>query len=109
MPILSNIGTIYKGEDITLNFTMDPVVNISGWTLSFSIRDLKLTDAAADVTASGSVTSGAAGTFSVTLTAAQTASLDAGKYAWSVWRTDSGSSATLALGTLIISGTARTP
>lgn len=108
MAIVSNIGTIYKGEDVTLNFTMSPVVDISGWTLSFTIRDERLTGSAL-VTAAGSVTSGVDGTFSVALTAAQTTTLDPDEYAWDVWRTDSGSATVLALGDITVAGTPRVP
>jgi hypothetical protein len=108
MPITSNIGTIYRGEDVTLNFTMSPVVDISGWTLVFNIRDERLTGDSL-LTASGSVTSGAGGTFSIPLAAADTDNLDPDEYAWDVWRTDSGSAAVLALGTITVEGTPRVP
>lgn len=108
MSITTNLGTIYRGEDITLNFTMDPVVDISGWTLAYTIRDKHLTGSAL-ASSVGTVTSGASGTFTVPITAAQSAAIDPGNYSWDVWRTDSGSASLLAHGDIIVAGSPRVP
>jgi hypothetical protein len=99
----ADIITIYRGEDVTLPFTMDPVVDVTGWTLAFNIL---LADGTR-VTAAGSVTDGASGTMSVALTDAETDTLTAGSYLYDLTRTDAGSERTLARGTLRVLSVAR--
>jgi hypothetical protein len=103
-----DIGPIYRGEDVALNFTLTPLTDITGWTLSFKVKQ-RLDDAAALLTIAGSITTAAAGTFSVTLSAANTTTLSAGRYTYDVWRTDSGSNAALAIGALTVKGSVRLP
>ena len=38
MATINNIS-FYRGEDIALVFTMSPVTNITGWTITFSLRN----------------------------------------------------------------------
>ena len=97
----------FRGEDVTLNFTMAPVVDITGWTLSFKVKQTA-TDAAL-LTIAGSVTVGASGTFGVALTAAQTTTLGVGTYVYDAWRTDSGAATALTYGTVTVKGTPRVP
>ena len=100
--------TVYQGEQALLNFTMAPVVDISAWTLMFTVA-----------TKAGSVTkkigplamtilSGPSGTFKISLTAAQLG-LPLGTYYYDVWRTDVGFEQVLALGAFTVAGTARLP
>lgn len=104
-----DIGPIYRGEDVTLNFTMTPLTDITGWTMSFRVK-AKLEDASVLLgPINASITTAAAGTFSVPLTAAQTSTLPVGTYDYDVWRTDSGSAATLDLGKLTVKGSVKTP
>lgn len=108
MAIISNIGPIYTGEDVLLSFTMSPVVNISGWALLFTVK-LNEMDAASIFSVAGTIVSGPAGTFTVSLTAANTTLLKTNQYVWDVWRTDVGSAVVIALGKLNVRDTARVP
>lgn len=82
-----------------MTITMDPVVNISGWTLVFSLRVI---GAAVLLQVSGAVTDAAGGVFTVSLTKAQTAALSRGTYDFDIWRTDSGSESRLVYGKAIV-------
>lgn len=108
MAITSTIGPIYTGEDVQLDFTMSPVENINGWTLVFTVKVNEM-DAPAILSVPGVVTSGPAGTFTVSLSAANTTLLPPNQYVWDVWRIDSGSEVPLALGKLNVRDTARVP
>ena len=101
MPATDSIE-IYKGEDVTLSFTMNPVVDITGWTLEFNIEQ----SGTVVLTKSASVTDGPNGLFSVSLTDADTDGL-ANNYTYDVWRTDDGSESVLAIGNFIVHRVAR--
>jgi hypothetical protein len=95
---------IYRGEDVALPFTMDPVENITGWTLLMSVSG----GGAVVFTKAGVVTSGPSGTFSVSLTDAETELLSASEvYDYDVWRTDAGAERVLARGTLRVLSVSR--
>ena len=97
--------TIYRGEDVQLNFTLAPVIDITGYTLAFAVEGVahaKLIEAA------GVVVSGPAGTFSVTLADTDT-DIKAGAYQYDVWRTDAGSERVLAVGIFRVKDNARHP
>jgi hypothetical protein len=95
---------IYRGEDVTLPFTMDPVENITGWTLLMSVS----LASGVVFTQAGAVVSGPAGTFTVALTDTQTELLLASEvYDYDVWRTDAGAERVLARGTLRVLSVAR--
>jgi len=99
---------VYRGEAVTLPFTMSPVVNISGWTLKFTV-----TKAANKTTKllgplSMTVTSGAAGTFSITL-AEEQLNFTPGAYRFDVWRTDEGLEQPIAIGNFTLVGNSRVP
>jgi hypothetical protein len=98
----TNNLTVYKGETVTQPFahvvedTTTPV-NITGWTIAFTLR-YRATDVAALLTVSGQIVSGPAGTYTVSLTHAQTVGLAAGVYAYDIQRTDVGSEAVMSIG-----------
>lgn len=98
---------LFRGEAVTLNFTMDPVEDISGWTLAFTAAR-SLGDPTKSIEEAGVVVSGAAGTFKVVLETAQT-DLSAGVYHYDVWRTDAANERVLAIGTMTISDVVRLP
>lgn len=106
MATLANLEW-YRGEDVTLNFTMAPVVDITGWTISFRAKSDATQTAL--VTVNATITVAASGTFAVALTAAQTTSLNASTYAYDVWRTDSGAATALTMGTITSKGSPRIP
>jgi hypothetical protein len=106
--------TIFRGEDISLAFTTyttdtgTTAENISNWTLAFSVAESRNSTSKL-ITAAGSITAAASGTFSVTLAATDTDNIAPGSYFWDVWRTDAGSERLLGKGTFTIEGTARIP
>jgi len=73
-------------------------INISGWTISITCRD---TTGAVMFTKSGSIISGAAGTYSFAVTATNT-TISPSAYQIDIWRTDSGSETLMAVGSLNI-------
>lgn len=95
---------IYRGEAVELGFTMNPVVNITGWNLEMTIEDAP---AAKRTTVGAEIVSGVAGTFKVELDAADTAALAPRKYQYDVWRTDSGSERVVAIGDFVVLDVAR--
>ncbi len=101
--------TAALGEDRTFagtHYTSDPtiaatstvpaatVVNITGWTLVTTIKN----PAGTTVTLSGTVTLGTAGTYTWTVTAANTVTLGVGVSRIDVWRTDAGAATLMAIG-----------
>ncbi len=81
---------IYRGQDWTA--TVGPSANqtptdITGWTLTFYIS--RRPGRIVLVTADAVIVDASAGTYTVSLTDTQTAALDAGKYSWDIWRTNS--------------------
>jgi hypothetical protein len=100
MATLNDI-TFYKGEAVALVFTMTPVTNIAGWNISLTLRN-NPTDAVPLLTKAATLTTPAAGVFTVALTHAETVALSAANYAYDVQRTDTGSEAVLSIGTLVV-------
>lgn len=96
----------FRGEDITYTFTMNPVEDITAWTIAFTARRL-MTDATALFTIAGSVTDASGGVFTIPLSAANTSQAP-GQYVYDIWRTDSGSATPLSIGTWTIKQGVRT-
>lgn len=103
MPATNPI-TIYRGEDITLTFTMDPVVDITGWDIEFNVE----MSGGQAITKTATVTNGPNGVFTVALLTTDT-DLRPGIYQYDAWRMDDGSSRPLAVGTFTIVDVARLP
>lgn len=106
----------YKGEDYEARGVHKasrapaaPVVDISGWTIVLTVRVLPTTADPALLSVSAAVISGPAGTYLITLTAAQTLALGVGEFHADVWRTDSGAQTEMAVGTLTILQPVRNP
>lgn len=120
MPVINQDITVYRAGREVLNFTMNPVVDITGWTIMFTVARMTNKERQDELTrlytasttklisVQASVTSGPAGTFSVTLTTAHT-DLTSDIYEYDVWRTDAGSELPLALGRFVVGGVAREP
>jgi hypothetical protein len=120
MAVLDQDVVVYRGEAVTLNFTMDPVVDITGWTFLFSVAALSARErqfsatrliavpATKVISQAGAILVAAAGTFSVALTALQT-DLATGLYEYDVWRTNAGSETLLAAGRFVVGGVVRLP
>lgn len=96
--------TVYRGEDVDLNFTMVPVTNITGWTLLFTVEKGRRKV----ITKTPVIVSAAAGTYKVSLTQTDT-NIKEGTYQYDVWRIDDGSERVLSVGSLVISDDARFP
>ena len=88
---------VYKGEAVSLDFTMDPVEDISGWTLQFTLKS-RAADAVILLSVEGAVVDGESGTFAIPLAHADTIDLDAGVYAYDVQRIDAGSEYPVSVG-----------
>lgn len=114
--------TIYRGEVVTLNFTMVPVPpgGIAGWEILFTAAAMAtkerqhettrlFTAASAKLIAVwGSVVDGPTGTFAVVLTDADT-DVASGVYEYDCWRCGTGVWTLLAAGQLVVGGVARVP
>lgn len=91
---------VYRGEDVSLDFTATTDTDITDWAITFTLRlpgaspTLTLTTSGGEVT----LTDEDAGELSVALTRAQTAALTSRQYRWDLWRTDTGSYRRLAGG-----------
>ena len=97
MATQNNIS-IFKGEAITLTFTMSPVTDIVGWTITFTLR-VNANDSVAVLTKTPAtiVVPSTSGVFTFSLTHANT-NLASGAYAYDVQRVDAGSEAVLSIG-----------
>lgn len=102
-----NDFTWFRGEDVLVTFTMVPVTDITGWTISAKVKGAPV-DATALLTISCTVTNAAAGVFTLAVSAAQnTTTLSGGSYAYSATRTDSGSMAILSEGSIQVKPSAQ--
>lgn len=99
--------TVFRGERATLNFTMSPVVNITGWTLAFTVA-ARANSSTKLIAATPSIVSGTDGTFRVSLTTTNL-NIAPGHYYFDVWRTDSGYEEVLAYGPFVIAADAKMP
>jgi hypothetical protein len=120
MPVINQDVTVYRGGREVLNFTMSPVVDISGWAIEFTaakrttkeqqnvLTRLFTSSATKLITKSADIVSGAGGTFRVTLTADDT-DIASGIYEYDIWRTDEDEELPLALGQFIVGGVVRLP
>src|SRR5258708_1271789 len=99
MAQLNNL-TCFRGEAPVFNFTMSPLVNLTGVPIVFTVRKRNDATQPTLISVNGVVTNGPAGQFSITVTHPQTmqATLPAGMYAYDVWRTDAGNEAVLSYG-----------
>ena len=99
--------TVYRGEAPILNFTMSPVVDISGWTLAFTVARKK-NYATKVLTKTPTILTGASGTFRQSLTATET-DLTPDDYWFDVWRIDVGVEEMIAAGPFILTANVRKP
>ena len=95
MSITSNLS-FFRGEDITVDFTMTPPLDITGWTLSLEVANNL--GGTVQFTKSATIVDGPRGRFRVTIASADTATLAVGRYVWDCRRTDAGNRATVADG-----------
>jgi len=95
--------TIYRGQDWTA--TLGPSANqtpfdITGWTMTFYIS--RKAGSTVLEEADAVIVDASAGTFTVSLTETQTASLSKGKYVWDIWRTNTDDEYPISSGQVVI-------
>jgi hypothetical protein len=95
MSITSNI-VFFRGEDITLNFQMTPPVDVTGWTITLTVKDTL--GGTTQFSKSATIVDGPRGLWKVTIANGDTIALAVGRYVWDARRTDSGNKSTLADG-----------
>jgi hypothetical protein len=99
MSITSNLSW-FRGEDITIDFTMTPVVDVTGWTISFTLKDTLGGNTQTGFPIAATIVDGSRGRFRVAIPSSATSSVAVGRYVWDVRRTDAGNRTTLADGYL---------
>ena len=100
--------TIYRAEDIVLNFTMTPTTDITGWTLVFNVSESKNSATKLITNKACSIVSAVAGTFTASLLTSDT-NIAPGEYWWDVYRTNSGSVRCVAYGPFNVQAVAKFP
>lgn len=105
MPTPANFS-FYKGEDIVVNVSIIPVVNITGWSLKFTMRKtLDILPILITKTTGGggiTITNGPGGIFTITINDADTSSADVGQYLFDIQRTDAGGAQVLTIGNVTL-------
>lgn len=99
---------VYRGEDVIIPFAYSPATNIANFTHQFTLaRDRNISTKL--LSKACTTIDESAGTFKVTLTAAELEAIDAGVYSWDVWRTDSGNHRLIGFGTFDLGANVRIP
>lgn len=106
MPVGQSIQ-VYRGEDITLSFTMVPALDITGWTFSLTVaRSNNIASKVFQVT--GIITSGPNGRFQFIIPSVNL-NINPDTYVYDVFRTSPGNLRILSVGNFIIGPDARFP
>jgi hypothetical protein len=97
----------YRGEDILINVSMTPAMDITGWTIAFNVRQNYGDPGSPLITKSTSggqiaLTNAPGGFFAVTINSADTSSLAPRGYVYDISRIDSGSESVLCVGNLFL-------
>lgn len=102
---------IVRDTDFTLKCQMTPPRDMTGWAITFTLRDaIGGTSNFTKTVGSGiTITDGPRGIITITIADTDTSALTATKsladakgYVWDIWRTDAGSEVCLARGQLIL-------
>jgi hypothetical protein len=99
MSVTSSLS-FFRGEDVTVDFQMTPPADVTGWSISFTLKDTLGGITQNGFPLSATIVDGPRGRFRVAIAAALTAGLAVGRYVWDARRTDSGNKTTLADGYL---------
>jgi hypothetical protein len=99
MSVQSNLE-FFQGEDILLTFSLVPPQDITGWTLTGTVRNQL--GGTSQFTFSPSVTDAGRGVFTASWSRSQTSGLSPGDYVWDIRRTDSGKNTVLAHGQITV-------
>jgi len=109
MPALTDQSIVlYRGEAVTINFTMAPVEDISTWALQFTVTKTPNKVEKMLGPLPMGIVSGVLGTFQIALTEEQL-DIKPGSYRFDVWRTDEGTEQVKAIGVFLILGNSRLP
>lgn len=101
MSISTNIQC-FRSEDVTINVTMTPTTDITGWTLSFVAINSSGVTTISKTSGSGiTITSPSAGMFSVSISSTDT-TIAYDSYTYAIRRTDSGFNAVLCNGYFVV-------
>ena len=108
MTVANAAISIYTGEDATITVTIysdaaqTTPQNITGWSIQFVVHGQGFATAIITKTVGNGITltTPASGVLTITLAAADTASLIPGQYTFSIARTDTGAAANLTEGNL---------
>lgn len=95
MSVPSNIS-FFQGEDLELDFTLTPPQDMTGWTLTGSVKD-KL-GGTLQFNPTVTITDAGRGLFKAVWPRSSTTALAPGDYVWDVRRTDAGKNTVLAHG-----------
>ena len=95
---------IIRAQDLTIRATMNQPRDVTGWSVSFTMRDSLGGTAHITKTVGSGITIADAGkgVLDIALAKADTSSLAIQSYVWDVKRTDTGSNVVLARGQLIL-------
>lgn len=110
MATVNDIEGVYKGEDLMFDWIMDPVEDINGWTMKFTVRHYAHVVGTPllqiDVTV---VPPSSNGQLRVIIPSASCLTLGVGDFDYDVQRTDVGFVTVLSIGKLTVSQEVRTP
>lgn len=95
MSVPSNIS-FFQGEDLELDFTLTPPQDMTGWTLTSSVKD-KL-GGTLQFNPTVTITDAGRGLFKAVWPRGNTTALAPGDYVWDMRRTDAGKNTVLAHG-----------
>lgn len=97
--------TIHRGEDLNVQITMSPVIDITGWAITFTMRkQIGYLPIAVQKTVGFGVTltDPTNGIFVVHLDSADTKNLDLGNYFYDIEHTDPGARRVIVEGTITL-------
>ena len=108
MPVISHFAFV-KGEDVQIDWTIRtedsvtaPVVDITGWTLSFKVKRSERDADPSLVTGTTTLVTPASGTAQTAIPSTEMATLY-GDYKYALWRTNAGAKTCLAKGRFSVS------
>jgi hypothetical protein len=99
MSVTSSLS-FFRGEDVTVDFQMTPPADITGWTISYTLKDTLGGTTQNGFPLTATIVDGPGGRFRVAIASGLTAGLAVGRYVWDARRIDAGNKTTLADGYL---------
>lgn len=99
---------VYRGEQALISFTMNPVEDITGWTLMFTVTREENKETKLIGPLSMNILVPANGTFEIEL-AEENTDITPGEYVFDVWRVDEAFEEVKAIGSFIVLGNSRVP